>query len=199
PRRAGLGPRSECLRTGEPEPLRTAGRAWVGAAGPVDAFAGFLDRSAAPRGRKAIFGAMVGVADPDRSAALEAIAQAVRKPVAAEALQLAAASGALRPLRDFGLTIGSKSALFAAADEAVGRLRTTEVLALLADPALAAGLRRCAPALRFAFLALREMSRGPQDEVALEETRADVSAHVLAADPALTGFLTARCQQLWPQ
>ena len=199
PQRAVLEPLSEFLRTGEPEPLRTAERAWLEAAGPVDFFAGFLDRSADPRGRKAIFGAMVGVADPDHTAALVAIAQAVRKPVAVEALQLAAASGALRPLRSFGLTIESKSALFAAADEAVGRLRTTEVLALFADPAVAADLRRCAPALRFSFLALREMSRGPQDAVALEETRADVSAHVLAADPALTDILTRRCQQLWPQ
>ncbi|TMA33405.1 MAG: hypothetical protein E6J88_00865 [Deltaproteobacteria bacterium] len=97
PQRAVLEPLSEFLRTGEPEPLRTAERAWLEAAGPVDFFAGFLDRSADPRGRKAIFGAMVGVADPDHTAALAAIAQAMRKPVAVEALQLAAASGALRP------------------------------------------------------------------------------------------------------
>jgi hypothetical protein len=81
--------------------------------------------------------------------------------------------------------------------EAVARVRDLEPV--LADPSLAADLRRCAPALRFAFLALREMSRTAQDDVALEEARADAAAHLLAAEPALAEIVTPRCQALWPQ
>ncbi|MCA1825915.1 MAG: hypothetical protein LC689_03115 [Myxococcales bacterium] len=197
PQRAVLEPLSEFLRTGQPETFEAAERAWLEAAGPVDFFAGFLDRSADPRNRKAIFGAMVGLADPEHAGPLDAIAQAVKKPVALESLTLASASGALRPLRSFALTVGNKSAVFAGAEEAVGRVRDAEPV--LADPAVAADLRRCGPALRFAVLALREMSRTPQDEVALEEARAEASAHALSADPALAQIVTPRCQALWPQ
>src|SRR5262249_42626467 len=157
--------------------------------GPVDFWGGFLDRSADPRGRKGIFGAMAGLADPDHAGALEALARAVKKPAAVEALMLAAASGSMRPLRSVGLTIGTQSASCAGAEEAVGRVRDAEWV--LADPSVAADLRKCAPALRFVFLALREISRAPQEAVALEEARADLGAHLLAGDPALAGVLTA--------
>lgn len=197
PQRAVLEPLAEFLRGGDPGAFEIAQRAWLEAAGPVDFFAGFLDRSADPRGRKAIFGAMVGLADPDHDVALDAIADALGKPAALEALTLASASGALRQSRSFALTIGSKSAIFAGAREAVAHLRDPEPV--LADPSVATDLRRCAPALRFAFLALREMSRVPQADVALEEARADAGAHLLAADPALAEFVTGRCQALWPQ
>ena len=198
PQRAVLEPLAEYLRTGEPEPLRAAQRAWLEAAGPVDFFAGFLNRTADPRGRKALFGAVGGIADPDRAAALQAVAQTLPHPAAPEALLLASASGALRPLQSFALTQGGKSALFASAAETVAQLHTAKVLALLAEPSAAAGLRDCTPRLDVAFLALREMAgRAPQDEPALEEARADVAAHLLAADPV--PGLSERCRRLWPQ
>ncbi|MGZ6144350.1 MAG: dipeptidyl-peptidase 3 family protein, partial [Myxococcales bacterium] len=198
PQRAVLEPLAEHLRTGEPEAMRAAQRAWPEAAGPVDVFLGFLDRSADPRGRKALFGAMVGIADPDRTAALQALAQKLPNPAAPEALLLASAAGALRPLRSFALTVGGKSALFPAAAEAVAQLHGAKVLPLLAEPGSAADLRDCAPQLQLAFLALRELAgRVPQDEPALEEARADVAAHLLAAEPV--PGLAERCRRVWPQ
>jgi hypothetical protein len=242
PQRAVLEPLAAFLRTGEADPFRAAQRAWVEAAGPVDFFAGFFDRSADPRGRKAIFGAFVGVADPERAPVLEALAQAApqleeklpwppaqrrpfARPAAAEALLLASASGGMRPLRWFGLTLpldaaqrdlaGAKTALFAAADDALGRLSTDAALRALADPSIAPQLERCLPQLRFAFLSLREISGRPAGRAppgdpagaleggfgAFEEARSDLAAHVLSADPLLPriGLLTTSCQKLWPQ
>ncbi len=240
PQRAVLEPLLAFLKTGEPEPFRAAQAAWVEALGPVDFFAGFFDRSADPRGRKAIFGAFVGLADAERTPLLQALAQAAPqfeeklpwgpqqrrpfpRPAAAEALFLAAASGSMRPLRSFALTLplgaaqresdGVKSAVFAAADEAVARLRTDAALVALAEPSLAQRLAPCLPSLRLAFLALREIvgrpsGRAPQDETrlesvrgALEEARADLAAHFLSQDPLLLqlGLLTSSCQKLWPQ
>lgn len=242
PQRAVLEPLAAFLRTGEPEPFRAAQRAWTEAAGPVDFFAGFWDRSADPRGRKAIFGAFVGVADPERAPLLEALAQAAphleeklpwppaqrrpfARPAAAEALLLASASGAMRPLRSFGLTLpmdaaqrdlaGAKSALFPAAADAAARIRTDAALRTLAEPSAEAQLARCLPELRFAFLSLREVigrpaGRAPPAEPsetleggfgALEEARADLAAHMLSSDPLLLqlGLLTTSCQKVWPQ
>ena len=239
PQRAVLEPLVVFFRSGEPEPFRAAQAAWLEAAGPVDFFAGFLDRSADPRGRKAIFGALLGIKDPDRAPLLEALAQAVPqleeklpggaaagRPVArvpgAEALLLAGASGALRPLRAFALTLpletaqretaGVKTALFAAAEESAAQLVADPALRTLADPALEPQLSRCLPRLRFAFLALREVvgrspgraRRGDTEAllpVAVEEARADLAAHWLSADPLLEklGLLSRACQKLWPQ
>jgi dipeptidyl-peptidase-3 len=242
PQRAVLEGLSAFFRSGDPALLHSAERAWLEAAGPVDFFAGFLDLSADPRGRKGLYGGLVGIADPERNPPLRAVAQAAAaleeklpgaqgarrpgpRPAAAEALLLAAASGALRPLRFPALTLpleapdrrqaGVKTALFSAADDAVAQVRSSGVVAALAEPALAAELVRCLPQQRFAFLALREIagrSWGPAQDDArerlgtgagvLEEARADLAAHFLAADPLVRelGLLPdLRCQQLWPQ
>jgi len=238
PQRAVLEPLAAFLRTGEPEPYRAAQTAWLEAAGPVDFFLGFLDRSADPRGRKPIFGALLGFQDYERMALVQAVAQAAPqfeeklpwaaarrrpspRPAAAEALLLAGASGALRPLRSFALTLpleaglresaGTKTAVFAAADEAAARLHTDPSLLALAEPGLAPRLAGCLPSLRLAFLTLREIvgrssGRAPQGDLqnglgAFEEARADLAAHFLSADPLVVqlGLLTGACQKLWPQ
>ncbi len=237
PQRAVLEPLVAFLKTGEPGADREAQSAWLETAGPVDFYAGFLDRSADPRGRKAIFGALLGLQDPQRTPLLTRVAQAAPqleeklpwgatqrrrfpRPPVAEALLLAASSGAMRPLRSFALTLplegelresaGIKTAVFAAADEAAAKLRTDPALLTLAEPGLAPHLARCLPSLRLAFLALREIAGSPAGRVAqgdlqngrgaFEEARADLAAHFLSADPlvAQIGLLSRRCQQLWP-
>src|SRR5207248_281052 len=69
--RAVFEPLSAFFRSGDPAQFDAAARAWTDAFGLVDALAGFFDRTADPRGRKALFGAMVGIADPERTEALE--------------------------------------------------------------------------------------------------------------------------------
>lgn len=195
PQRAVLEPLAEFLRSGEPDALRVAQGAWLEAAGPTDFFAGFLDRSADPRGRKALFGAFSGIADRERTAALQPLASKLSR--VPEALWLASASGALRPMRSFAVTIGAKSALFLGAAQAAAQAHDARALALLTDPAIAGELSACAPQLAEAFVALREMGRIAQDEPALEEARADAAADLLAADPV--PGLDNRCRRLWPQ
>ncbi len=215
PQRAVLEPLAAFLRSGEAAPFRAAQAAWVEALGPVDFFAGFFDRSADPRGRKATFGAFVGLADAGRTALVQALLQAAPQleerlpwppqqprtslpPAAAEVLLLAGAAGSMRPLRAFALTLPlegapTKSALFAAAAEAAARLGTDAALQILAEPEVAPKLSRCLPSLRMALLSLRELvGRLPADAArmeggagALSEAYADLSAHFLSADPLL--------------
>lgn len=233
PQRAVLEPLSRFLRTGEPQPFREAQLAWLEAAGPVDFFAGFFDRSADPRARKAIFSAFTGLRDAERTPLLESVARLAagleeklprpsgappaRHAAAAEALILASAAGSLLPLRWWAVTLpidrdgASKSALFAAAQDAAARLRIDPLLRLLADPAAGPDLSSCLPALRFAFSALREIAgrrlpvprqeAEPLHDGALEEAHADLTAHLLSQDPLLaqSGLLAPACQRTWPQ
>jgi hypothetical protein len=150
----------------------------------------------------------IGIADEERSGPLLALAklgdkiQAAEKRPAplAEALQLA---GGVGPLPYLGFSLPRKSFLFAAAGDAVDKVRSNGAVAALADPALAPELLRCLSQHRFASLALRELAgrRFESLDTTLEEARADLVAHVLAADPQLRemGLITARCQELWPQ
>jgi len=176
PQRAVFEPLSAFFRSGDPAQFDAAARAWTDAFGLVDALAGFFDRSADPRGRKALFGAMVGIADPERTEALEHL----QLRNSGEALFLLSANGALRPLQTYALTLDGKSAA-------------------LADPQLVPELLRCAPALRFAQLALRELSREPADALpALDEALADANASALVdATPEI--LPDPACRVLWPQ
>src|SRR5262249_16022153 len=70
PQREVLEPLAAFFRGGDPAAFAGAERAWREAAGPVDFFAGFLDTSADPRGRKGLFGGALGIADPERTAGL---------------------------------------------------------------------------------------------------------------------------------
>jgi peptidase M49-like protein len=191
PQRALIESLASFLRSGEPDAAATAERNWAEAFGPVDFFAGFFDTSADPRGRKALFGGAVGVADPDRSQALQLPG---RRP--AEALFLVAAAGAFRPVRTFALAVPEKAALFAAAQEAAAQVGSDKLIAALADPRFASQLSRCGPSQRFALLALRELSRTGTG--ALDEALADVNAHLSAAT-ALELMPDAACRELWPQ
>jgi dipeptidyl-peptidase III len=182
------------FRSGDGAQLETARHAWTEALGPVDAFAGFVDRSADPRGRKALFGGIVGIADPERGAVLER----VRLRNAGEALFLVAAGGVLRPPLRHALTLETKSALFGGALDAEGPLRSDAVIAALAEPSLARDLLRCAPSLRFAQLVLRELSRPPSELPALDEALAQAGA-LTVADDARDLFPDSRCRELWPQ
>ena len=226
PQRAVLEPLAAYLRSGEPDRFRAAEQAWVDADAPVDFFLGFLDTSADPRSRKALFGARVGIADPARAEPLRALAQAApqleaRLPIpprayprlpAAGALQLASAAGADRPLGPFAVALPleedpAKVAMFAAAADAASQ--AAPLMGALADPALAAALVRCLPQHRLAFLALRELPgrRARSDRLgtgaaALQEAVADLAAHLLAQEPIVRGIgliRDARCQELWPQ
>jgi dipeptidyl-peptidase-3 len=196
PQRAVFEPLAAFFRSGDPALLDAASRAWTDAFGLVDALAGFFDRSADPRGRKALFGAMAGIADPERTEALGRL----QLRNSGEALLLLSAAGALRPPRGFALTVEGKSALFAAAMEAAAQLREDAALAALAEPAFLSDLLRCAPALRLAQLAMRELSRPPPVEAlaALDEALADATAS--AQVESGTGILPdPRCRALWPQ
>lgn len=195
PQRAVFEPLSAFFRSGDPAQLDAATRAWTEAFGLVDGLAGFFDRSADPRGRKALFGAMVGLADPERTVALERL----RLRNSGEALFLLSAAGALRPPQTYALTADGKTAVFASALEAAAQLRAGPALAALAEPQLVPELLRCAPALRFAQLALRELSRTPADALpALDEALADASASALAdATPEI--LPEPACRALWPQ
>src|SRR5438874_7607214 len=157
PQRAVFEPLAAFFRSGDAAQLGSAERAWTEAFGPVDALAGFFDTSADPRGRKAMFGAAVGMADREPTEVLERL----RLRNSGEALLLLSAAGASRPLRSYALTAEGKSALFAAAFEAAAQVRAEGAIGAIAEPAVARELIRCAPALRFAQLALRELSRSP--------------------------------------
>jgi dipeptidyl-peptidase-3 len=191
PQRAVIESLSSFLRSGDPGDEAASERSWADAFGPVDFFAGFFDTSADPRGRKAFFGGAVGVADTERSEALQLPGRR-----SAEALFLVAAGGAFRPVRTFALTAPDKTALFAAAQEAAEQVRSARVISALADPRFSEGLARCAPSQRFALLALRELSRTGND--VLDEALADLSAHLSAADAS--GLMPeGTCRELWPQ
>jgi dipeptidyl-peptidase III len=195
PQRAVFEPLAAFFRSGDPAQLDSAARAWTEAFGPVDAFAGFFDTSADPRGRKAMFGGVVGMADRERTESL----QRLRLRNSGEALLLLSAAGASRPPRSYALTAGGKSALFAGALEAAAQFRAEAVIDAIAEPALARELIRCAPALRFAQLALRELSRSPADALpALQEAIADANALVLV-DSNAELLPDPRCRELWPQ
>ncbi|HET7788398.1 MAG TPA: hypothetical protein VFL36_20665 [Myxococcales bacterium] len=191
PQRAVIESLSSVLRSGEPDAAALARRSWAEAFGPVDFFAGFLDTSVDPRGRKALFGGAVGVADPERTQALQLEG---RRP--AEALFLVAAAGAFRPVRIFALTVPEKTALFAAAQAAAAQVGSARLISALADPRFSDGLARCDPSQRFALLALRELSR--TGESVLEEALADVQAQ-LEGPTALKLMPDAACRELWPQ
>jgi dipeptidyl-peptidase-3 len=229
PQRALLDPLSAWLRGGAAESLRDANRALLEVSGPLDFFAGFLDLSADPRGRKALFAGFVGLADPERTAALQPLAQAavqlaqllpvplsLSRPPQAEALILASAAGS--PLRDAvtlplfvdeRARLGSRSIFFAGAAQAADEVRAKAVAAL-AEPALASELAACYPQQHQAFIALRELigrarttPREPLlDRGTLVELRADLVANLLGPLPRIRelGLLPdARCQELWPQ
>lgn len=229
PQRALLDPLSAYLRRGSADSLRDANRALLEVSGPLDFFVGFLDLGADPRGRKAIFSGFVGVADPERTAALQPLAQAapqlaqlISVPLAltnvpqAEALFLASAAGSPLPdaltlplFVDERARIGGRSIFFAGAAQAADELRS-RAFAVLAEPALAPELAACFPQQHQAFTALRELvgrSRPPPrepllDRAALAETRADLVAYLLGPAPRVRelGLLPdARCQELWPQ
>ncbi len=192
PQRAVIEALSAFFRAADVDAQHAAEQAWAEAFGPADLFAGFVESGADPRGRKGLFAAVVGVADPERSEALEGLG---RRP--AEALFLAGAAGASRPLRSWALTLEAKTALFAAAEEAAARVRGDRVIAALADPRSAADLGRCAPALRFAALALRETARPHADGAGVfDEILADVTADILAPS-ASTLVPDAACRALW--
>jgi dipeptidyl-peptidase III len=229
PQRALLDPLSAFLRQGSADSLREANQALLQLAGPLDFFVGFLDVGPDPRGRKAIFSGFVGLSDPERTLALQPLAQAapqlakllpvplaLTKTPQAEALFLVSAAGS--PLRD-ALTLplfveerarlGSKSIFFAGAAQAADELRS-QAVAALAEPALAGELAACFPQQHQAFVALRELvgrSRVPPrepllDRATLTEARADLVAHLLGPLPRIRelGLLPdARCQELWPQ
>src|SRR5437667_1071238 len=195
PQRAVFEPLSAFFRSGDPAQFDAAARAWTDAFGLVDALAGFFDRTADPRGRKALFGAMVGIADPERTEALERL----QLRNSGEALFLLSANGALRPLQTYALTLDGKSALFASALEAAAQVRADPAIAALADPQLVPELLRCAPALRFAALALRELSREPAGALpALDEALADANASALP-DAAREILPDPACRVLSPQ
>ncbi|HTO98833.1 MAG TPA: hypothetical protein VMK66_17405 [Myxococcales bacterium] len=194
PQRAVFEALASFFRSGEPDLLAPAERSWAEAFGPVDAWAGFSDTSADPRGRKALFGAVVGLADPSRGQVLER----VRLRNSGEALMLLAAAGASRPLRTCALTVSTKSALFGAALDVAAVVREEAVIAALAEPDLVRDLSRCAPSLRFAQLALRELSRAPAPSPVLGEVLADAEAH-LRAGAAVDLLPDPRCRELWPQ
>jgi len=195
PQRAVFETLSAFFRTGDPSQFEAAQRAWADAFGPVDALAGFFDTSADPRGRKALFGGVVGMADRERTSALER----VRLRNRGEALFLLAASGASRPLRTYALTAETKAALFGAALDVEGSIRGDAAIAALAEPGLVRDLQRCAPALRFAHLAIRELSRAPpQTSAVLADALADAEAHVRSGG-AVELLPDPRCRELWPQ
>lgn len=204
PQRAVLEPLAAFFRSGEPAAFRDASLAWLDEAGPVDFFAGFLDTSADPRGRKGLYGGVIGVADPERGALLDELLHDDESR-AGKAAFLAAASGAFRPLLRGGLTVslsaGAKSLLFGAAEDAAAALREPKAIAALAPPEVARDLAACARQQRFAFLALRELyGRFPpgnpvEESGALREARADLAGWSHAPGP----LLSARCAQLHAQ
>jgi len=194
PQRAVFEPLSAFFRSGDTAQFDAAARAWTDAYGLVDGLAGFFDRSADPRGRKALFGAMVGLADPERTEALERL----QLRNSGEALFLLSAAGALRPPQTYALTADGKSAVFASALEAAAQVRADPAMAALAEPHQVQELLRCGPALRFAQLSLRELSRTPPDALAaLDEALADANASALAgATPEI--LPDPACRALWP-
>jgi hypothetical protein len=195
PQRAVFEPLAAFFRSGDPAALESAARAWTEAFGLVDALAGFFDTRADPRGRKAMFGGVVGMADQERTEAL----QRLRLRNSGEALLLLSAAGASRPPRSYALTAEGKSALFAGALEAAAEVRAEATIGAIAEEALVRDLIRCAPALRFAQLALRELSRPPPDALpALQEALADANAVALAGSSAEI-LPDPRCRELWPQ
>src|SRR5207248_2968397 len=137
PQRAVFEPLSAFFRSGDPAQFDAAARAWTETFGLVDGLAGFFDRSADPRGRKALFGAMVGLADPERTDALERL----QLRNSGEALFLLSAHGALRPPQTYALTLDGKSALFASALEAAAHVRADPAIAALAEPQRAVQLQ----------------------------------------------------------
>lgn len=198
PQRATLEPLAAFFRSGEPARFQEAADAWLEAAGPVDFFAGFLDASADPRRRKGLYAGVLGVADPERTAALAALAEREPTQARAAALFLASAAGAFRPLPAFIINVGGKSDVFAAAADAVAQLREKGVIGALAEPDLAQGLNRCAAVLRFALLAFRALQPASDEDPAVREVQAGLSANLYGLSHP--GAVPApACARLLPQ
>ena len=151
------------------------------------------------------------------------------RPPAAAAYQVLAASGENRPQSFSGVNLpndqaererlGAKSLLVPSFDEAVAEVRGKALARVFDPPPLGEALARCLPQQRFAQLAFHEMIGHASGKVSstmrgdpsaalgasyqtLEEARADLVAHWLAADPRTReiGLLPdLRCQQLYPQ
>ena len=204
PQREVIEPLAAFFRSGDPASYRDASVAWLDEAGPIDFLAGFLDTSADPRGRKGLYGGVVGIADPARDALLDALAPGDQSR-SAKAAFLVSASGAFRPLSRSGLTLslpaGTKTLLFAAADDAASALREPAIISALAPSDAGPRLLACAPRQRLAFLALREFyGRFPpanpvEESGALREARADLAAWSHGS----TALLPPECARLFPQ
>ncbi len=198
PQRATLEPLAAFFRTGDPARFREATEAWLEAAGPVDFFAGFLDPSADPRGRKGLYAGVVGVADPERTAALAALAEGESTQAKAGALFLASAAGAFRPLPTFIVNSGWKSDVFAGAAAAAAQLREKGLIAALAEPDVAQRLDRCAPTLGFALLAFRALQPAFDENPAAREVQASLAANLYGLTHP--GAIPApACARLLPQ
>ena len=194
PQREVLDPLAAFLRGADPADFAAAARAWHDAAGPVDFFAGFLDTSADPRGKKGLYAGAVGIADPERG---ERVASLASGSARLESLFLAGAAGALRPLHSFEITAGNKSALFGAAQDAAARIGADLAVAALAEPEFAAALARCGPQLRAAHLAVRALALQTVDgDGAAREVAADAAA---AVAPPPGPMLSDACRALWPR
>ncbi|HUJ25566.1 MAG TPA: hypothetical protein VLW85_06090 [Myxococcales bacterium] len=192
PQREVLDPLAAYFRGADPADFAAAERAWHDAAGPIDFFAGFLDTSADPRGRKGLFGGAVGIADAERG---ERVASLAAEPARLEALVLAGAAGALRPLPFFTVTAEKKSALFLAAQDAAARIGSDLAAGALAEPEFAAALSKCAPQLRAAHLAWRALALQAADgDGAARELAADAAAAV-APEPG--PMLSDACRPQW--
>ena len=205
------------LRTGDPERFRAVERMWVTAAGAVESAFGFFDTSADPRGRKGLFGGVVGVPDPSvpPAPALEAAIPQLRAapaPASLSPLVLLGSGGAQRPLRAPALTLGEgtpqrRTLLFASAESAAGKAVGEQIARELAPPELRDDFARCWAQVRMAQAALRELAAGSgplatlgYDGPAAARARADAAAHALAQEPqARPLFQDARCQELYPQ
>lgn len=205
------------LRGGDPAQFRAVERMWITAPGQVESAFGYFDTSADPRGRKGLFGALVGAPDATWQDPKELLAALphLRTPPAPSALSplvLLGNGGAQRPLRAAAATLGEgtpqrRTLLFAAAEISAGQAAGEQIARELAPSELREDFALCWAEARIAQAALRELAAGVGplavlglDGPAAAQVRGDAAAHALAQEPqARPLFRHARCQELYPQ
>jgi len=228
PQRTALEHLIRYFQTGDPEAFTRYNKAWVKDDPAVDAVLGFIETYGDPRGVHGEFEGAVFARDPKRTELMRKVAanapyfearmpwaDAYKRttfavPVANAVVPLTMTGGA-GPISPAGINLpndqairqsdGSKSFYLTTVNDAVDELHTNAMAgSFVADPAIAAEIRRCGSSVRSARVMLHEITGHGSGKVstsvaqdpraalrdigaAIEEARADLVALFLASDP----------------
>jgi dipeptidyl-peptidase-3 len=234
------------FRSGDNRAFENHDIAWLAQVFPVDYILGFVETYSDVRQRKGTFEGFVAIADPDRDPPLQALAkhalyfeqrmpwrnewkrESIRVPAAA-AVNVIAATGDAGPFGFGGVnlpnpqelrqTYGSKNFVVLSLLDTWTHLWWPRAIDEFVPEEARAEIHRCLPSLRYATVALHEvtghgsgkvspeLAADPAEVLApdfstLEEGRAELVAHYLIGDPKTVeiGVLPdAGCARIYPQ